>query len=102
MCTCKVCSDKAGYDELKAEIYHLCFSEEEASRAGDSDWWDDVRRVKKSLLEYAVVAYRTFYGPAYVFIYNKGEEMDPETYEFTPSNFVKNYKYCPICGRKLD
>lgn len=33
MCTCKVCSDKAGYDELKAEIYHLCFSEEEASRA---------------------------------------------------------------------
>ena len=100
ICKCKVCSDKQGYDELKAEIYHLCFSEEEASSAGDSDWWDDLNRVKKSLREYAVGSYRTFDGNAYVFAYNKGEEMDPESCKFVPSSFNSNY--CPMCGRKLN
>lgn len=101
MCKCKACSDKAGYDALKAEIHHLCFSEEEASRAGDSDWWDDLNRAKKSLREYAVATYRTFDGIAYVFTYNGGEDMDPESCKFVPSNCIKSYQYCPMCGRKL-
>lgn len=102
MCKCKVCSDKAGYDALKAEIYRLCFSEEEANRAGDKDWWDDLNRVKKCLREYAVSRYRTWDGIAYVFTYNGMEEMDPECCKFVPSKFVKDYKYCPYCGRKLN
>lgn len=98
---CKFCSDKAGYDALKAEIHHLCFSEEEASRAGDQDWWDDLRRVKKKLREYAVGSYSTWEGSVYIFTYNGGEELDPESSEFVPSNCIKDYQYCPMCGRKL-
>ena len=99
MCKCKVCSDKQGYEELMSQLDNLRYC------PGDDFDYKKANEITKQLDEYE--AYWYYGGPCSVsvFLYNDGEELDYEEYERRSADAegqLRNFHYCPKCGRKLD
>lgn len=97
MCKCKVCSDKAGYEELMSQLDSLLHAS-----GGDFDY-TKANEISKQLDEYEVWYYLDGSYAVSVFLYNGGEELDYEEYErrSADDDSLRKIQYCPMCGRKL-
>lgn len=98
MCKCKVCSDKAGYEKLMSQLDDLLHS-------GNDFDYQKANEITKQLDGYEAYWYEDVGSCSIaVFLYNGGEEFDYENYKrySTDTGAMRNFNYCPMCGRKLN